>query len=293
MSFSKYLITLLSLILLLTACNKKVKESQQNSIKESILDEKLVPIKVGPKYGYVNENDEIVIAPIYQRALPFHKGRAIVHLGHEQALIDETGEYIIEPKKMTRLLWEGNYSVRRDKNEELCTDHIISKTHAEKYATAYDLDGNAILDDQFSSFSAGAKGHFIAKNEAFETGVIDLNGNTIIPFQKKTNIRFHKDLEGGSYIAIDMQEGSCQYFDQNGNQFEHFNPCNSSQAQRTNPTFDVPARFKDEFITHRRILKRGMKKFSIGNKMYESYICLLYTSPSPRDATLSRMPSSA
>ena len=27
--------------------------------------------------------------------------------------------------------------------------------------------------------------------------------------------------------------------------------------------------------------------------IYQSYICLLYTSPSPRDATLSRMPSSA
>ena len=27
--------------------------------------------------------------------------------------------------------------------------------------------------------------------------------------------------------------------------------------------------------------------------IYESEICLLYTSPSPRDATLSRMPSSA
>ena len=26
---------------------------------------------------------------------------------------------------------------------------------------------------------------------------------------------------------------------------------------------------------------------------YQKYICLLYTSPSPRDATLSRMPSSA
>ena len=26
---------------------------------------------------------------------------------------------------------------------------------------------------------------------------------------------------------------------------------------------------------------------------YDIYICLLYTSPSPRDATLSRMPSSA
>ena len=27
--------------------------------------------------------------------------------------------------------------------------------------------------------------------------------------------------------------------------------------------------------------------------LYQLYICLLYTSPSPRDATLSRMPSSA
>ena len=30
-----------------------------------------------------------------------------------------------------------------------------------------------------------------------------------------------------------------------------------------------------------------------GLKLYPAYTCLLYTSPSPRDATLSRMPSSA
>ena len=30
-----------------------------------------------------------------------------------------------------------------------------------------------------------------------------------------------------------------------------------------------------------------------GNNGGDGYICLLYTSPSPRDATLSRMPSSA
>ena len=29
------------------------------------------------------------------------------------------------------------------------------------------------------------------------------------------------------------------------------------------------------------------------NRMHDLYPCLLYTSPSPRDATLSRMPSSA
>ena len=29
------------------------------------------------------------------------------------------------------------------------------------------------------------------------------------------------------------------------------------------------------------------------NQMYQAYLCLLYTSPSPRDGLLSRMPSSA
>ena len=36
------------------------------------------------------------------------------------------------------------------------------------------------------------------------------------------------------------------------------------------------------------------KKYDIDSlQFYESELCLLYTSPSPRDATLSRMPSSA
>ena len=36
------------------------------------------------------------------------------------------------------------------------------------------------------------------------------------------------------------------------------------------------------------------RRFAVGEQMYATIgICLLYTSPSPRDATLSRMPSSA
>ena len=34
-------------------------------------------------------------------------------------------------------------------------------------------------------------------------------------------------------------------------------------------------------------------KIKVGDKVSEGDFCLLYTSPSPRDATLSRMPSSA
>ena len=41
-----------------------------------------------------------------------------------------------------------------------------------------------------------------------------------------------------------------------------------------------------------QILKPGVKLGDIGYEI-QSFVCLLYTSPSPRDATLSRMPSSA
>ena len=40
-----------------------------------------------------------------------------------------------------------------------------------------------------------------------------------------------------------------------------------------------------------RVELRGFGAFSV--KSRDARICLLYTSPSPRDATLSRMPSSA
>ena len=47
--------------------------------------------------------------------------------------------------------------------------------------------------------------------------------------------------------------------------------------------------------THKKNPKHCETAFYLGQSLYflKSYDCLLYTSPSPRDATLSRMPSSA
>ena len=42
-----------------------------------------------------------------------------------------------------------------------------------------------------------------------------------------------------------------------------------------------------------RIPKLNLDNATKGTEGYDSISCLLYTSPSPRDATLSRMPSSA
>ena len=38
---------------------------------------------------------------------------------------------------------------------------------------------------------------------------------------------------------------------------------------------------------------KGYERDWIKNSIYQCYVCLLYTSPSPRDLSTSRMPSSA
>ena len=54
-------------------------------------------------------------------------------------------------------------------------------------------------------------------------------------------------------------------------------------------------RYLDEGTIDQETSSRMVNKdFIFNNKLFtDSNICLLYTSPSPRDATLSRMPSSA
>ena len=47
------------------------------------------------------------------------------------------------------------------------------------------------------------------------------------------------------------------------------------------------------FATNAGIFARGARPLGLHVEDHQVYGCLLYTSPSPRDATLSRMPSSA
>ena len=70
------------------------------------------------------------------------------------------------------------------------------------------------------------------------------------------------------------------------------NIANSKCRVVSNPSeFEIAPEDFIQFDT----LCQGLE-LQVGNSIYDStgiYICLLYTSPSPRDATLSRMPSSA
>ena len=60
-----------------------------------------------------------------------------------------------------------------------------------------------------------------------------------------------------------------------------------------NAIVDVICKVDDSFIAKNNLTKSTMKLFFDENEFKKLLICLLYTSPSPRDRTRSRMPSSA
>ena len=67
-----------------------------------------------------------------------------------------------------------------------------------------------------------------------------------------------------------------------------------TQRDKAESIVDLNKHFKSSWIKEYKsvevsTIQNGIKKKSIG----KNNVCLLYTSPSPRDATLSRMPSSA
>lgn len=56
----------------------------------------LHPVKVAGKYGYADENNQIVIAPKYDRAKPFSFDRAKVFANGKYGFIDRSGIEIIQ-----------------------------------------------------------------------------------------------------------------------------------------------------------------------------------------------------
>lgn len=63
-----------------------------------ICDDLLLPIKVDGKYGYINENGEVVIEPKYDYAGEFSRGLADVKIGGKDGYINKEGAIVVEPK---------------------------------------------------------------------------------------------------------------------------------------------------------------------------------------------------
>ena len=153
-------------------------------------------------------------------------------------------------------------------------------------SSSFDLiikNGKCFIDGQLKKADIGISNKIIKKIDNIETSnqkVLDATNLTILPGIIDTQVHFREpgstdveDLESGSKAAV--LGGVTSVF----------------EMPNTNP----PTSNQTEFN----------KKLSLAkNRMFSNYAfyfgatpqnmdCLLYTSPSPRDATLSRMPSSA
>lgn len=86
---------LLSVVLLFTSCSAPKNSETQvgNTTQENIT---LVPYKEGDKWGYVDENKNIVIKPMYEEAYDFHEGLARVKVNGKYGYIDTKGNMVID-----------------------------------------------------------------------------------------------------------------------------------------------------------------------------------------------------
>jgi len=60
--------------------------------------EGMAAVKIGDKWGFINEDGQVVIAPIYDDASNFFDGLAVVKIGSKWGYIDKTGQVVIPLK---------------------------------------------------------------------------------------------------------------------------------------------------------------------------------------------------
>ncbi len=87
---------LLSCALLLSACSSPDDggADEQAQVSETA---QLYPIKEVGKWGYMNRDGHLAIAPKFDAAWPFSEGRAMVQSNGLLGYIDATGDFVVEP----------------------------------------------------------------------------------------------------------------------------------------------------------------------------------------------------
>ena len=79
-----------------------------------ICDDLLLPIKVDGKYGYINENGEVVIEPKYDYASEFSRGLADIKIGGKYGYINKEGAIVVEPKYDVACVFDEDIAMIKD-----------------------------------------------------------------------------------------------------------------------------------------------------------------------------------
>ena len=103
-------------------------------IANNYTDEDLIPVEVGNKYGYEDQNGNIVIKPRFDYAYSFNEGRALIIIADKYGYIDINGNMVIKPTYdyATEFL-DGRAIVRVDNGKEGFIDKTGKMIIAAKY----------------------------------------------------------------------------------------------------------------------------------------------------------------
>lgn len=118
-------------------------------------------------YGYQNQQQEIIIEPVYDEAEPFEYGVGVVRRADKYGLIDESGKIIIPTEFDSLFTYKDNW-VKATKNK---IDYL------------YTIHGEQLLQlPAVKSWYTPEHGIIRAKKDT-GWGALDMAGDTVIPFE--------------------------------------------------------------------------------------------------------------
>ena len=222
----------------------------------------LMPYRVGAKYGFADQNYNIVIAAKYNGVTPFYYGRALVSNDSGMGMIDEDGKVII-PHSKAVLKRRNNY--------------ILYQNHKSRKYTILDLNGNNIFQEVYNKIELGAEGFFIVTRTDGTVGLIDEKERMIIPFHKDVMIEYkaggiHRRGEE-YYTQYFRRTKTGAFYDKIGKFIKEMNPKHASSNRiYSSIKFEKPERFKNKPIWFPGAARNGYRIFQMTQRGDDAYI---------------------
>jgi serine/threonine protein kinase len=189
----------------------------------------LHPIKIGDKYGYIDQTGRVVIQPQFDNAWNFSKGMAVIKIGNKYGFIDKKGELVIPPQfdnawdfsedmakvkidnKCGYIGKSGRLIIQPQFHEFTCSDGFSEGLAWVKIDNKYgyiDRSGQLVISPQFEetyNFSEG----LASVNIENKYGYIGKSGQFSIPPQFDLAWEFYESL---GWVHIDNQIGCIDKF---------------------------------------------------------------------------------
>ncbi|MBO7055054.1 MAG: WG repeat-containing protein [Bacteroidales bacterium] len=176
---------------------------------------KLIPVKSGDKWGYINPKGEYVINPQFDDAYPFTDGVALIEMDGKVGYINEDGSYllsaqykngtpfrdgfavvVLEGSVPTCIDKKGNVIFTLDdaKQLSLFREGMAIYYNNDKKCGYVDNTGKIIVTPQFTWGGIFTEDFALVKNENQQYGFIDKEGKIVINPQFENAFHFREGL---------------------------------------------------------------------------------------------------